>query len=553
MKNFFTTVLLLFAVSMAWGAAKEPSPVPNASTRMKALPIYSNELIDKAPEGEVVTGIRDCYTSYYEAGCHIRRFEEGVSGQYVIGTDGNVYLRAVCYGASKISQKTDSYLKLEKVDETTYVAHTPQLIWVDELDDGSPFTAYATKVVFSQKSATSFGYEVQQNPDGTYDTDIFFTLKDGKLAQKNMNITEMNEETFPEELIGFTSSAGNWIGFGDGCFQIYQSEKKPTSLPEGTETHKKSLSYTLLHVRDIELDNATLLQYAEVGDEIYISNPSAKTDQWIKGNIDRGNGTVTFLKQYLGIDAETGYAVWFAPAEYDKYLELLDPETGFGDWWRKYTPIDKIVLNYSDGSLTSQKGQAMCFSHSPDTLLLTGVFADPCIKAYQPKSATPASVKFTKFEPMDDIWGFGVIGFAIPSMDKDGVYINPEELYYNMFPDDSSTPFVFSPDDYTDMTVEAMTDVPYAYYEDFDFKVSGVNHTVYFYHDWKKVGVQVIQKHGDKETRSEIVYTGNNGGVDSTEIDNGDNRHTYKYVDNGEVIIVRGGVKYNILGLPVDK
>lgn len=543
--------MLLLAASSVCGSVKESIPVMNTSGVMKAMPIYSNDLIDKAPEGEVVTGIRDCYSCYFQGGVNYRDFEKGVAGEYVLGADGNVYLRAVCYSASKISSNTDTYLKLEKVDETTYVAHTPQLIWVDNSSD-SPFTAYATRVEFTQKSATSFGYEVPQKNDGTYDTDVFFTLKDGKLVQKNQNTIQMNDETFPEELIGFTSSTGGWIGFGDGCIQICPPAE-PTTLPEGAVIGEKSMRYSLLHVRDVELNNASLLKYAEVGDEIYISNPSAQTSQWIKGTIDREKGTATFLRQYLGIDSESGYAVWFIPAEYDKYIDVLNEETGFGEWFRNYKAIDKLVLDYANGACTSHKGEAICFSHSPETILLTGVYADPVIKNYSPKSTTPASATFTKFEPMDDMWGFGVIGFAIPNMDKDGVYIQPDELYYNVFPDDSTTPFVFSPDDYYDMQVEPMTDVPNGYYEDFDFRVSGINHTVYFYHDWKKVGVQVVQKHAGEETRSDIVYTDNTGGVTSIATDRHDIRRTYKYFENGKVIIVHDGIKYNILGQPVNE
>lgn len=549
MKELFTAALMLATVSTSLGAVSETVPVMDDHGIMKALPIYSNDLIDKAPEGETVTGIRDCFSSYFQGGNYYRAFQNGVAGEYVIGADGNVYLRAVCYSASQISKDTDTYLKLEKVDDKTYVAHTPQLIWVDNSGD-SPFTAYATRVVFSQKSATSFGYEIQQTSEGKYDTDIYFTLENGKLSQKNMNTVEMNDEIFAEELIGFTTSQGSWIGFGDGCLQICQPEEKPTVLPEGTKATEKSLDYTLLHVRDIELDNAVLLKYAESGDDIYISNPSARTEQWIKGSVDRANGTATFRKQYLGMDTESGYAVWFIPAEYDKYLDILDEESGFGDWFRTYTAIDELVFSYTDGNLECPKGKALYFSHSPETLLETGVFADPEIRPYESKSSTPAPVTFTKFEPYHDMWGFAVIGFAIPCMDTEGNYINSDELYYNVFADDSDTPFVFTPDDYIDMTADSMTDVPYGYYEDFDFKVNGVNHTVYLYHDWQKVGVQVIQKHDGVETRSKVVYTNDETGIDSVEAES---RGTYnKTIENGEIIIVRDGIRHNVLGIPVN-
>lgn len=551
-KITFSAIAIALGFSMGWSVEKNVQ-VMEASSVMKALPIYSNTLIDKAPEGKTVIGARDCFSYYYLGGDHIRKELDGVVGEYIVGDDGNIYLRAVCYEAAQISSNTDTYLKLEKVDDETYVAHTPQLIWVDNTNDGNPFVAYATRVVFSQKSATSFGYEVQQLPNGDYDTDIYFTVKDGMLQQKNMDTTEMNEEVFPQELIGFTSSTGNWIGFGDGCLRIYTPEQEPTSLPEGAEVIEKSLDYNLLHVRDVVLDNAALLKYAEVGDDLYLSNPSASSDQWIKGSIDRKENTVTFKPQYLGLDAESKYAVWFIPVSYDKYIELFDEETGFGDWFRSYEAIESLVFDYQDGNLSmATPGQAILFSHSAEKILPTGVFADASVKEFESASMKPAPVKFTKYEPMDDLWGFGVIGFAIPSMSEDGIYIPSDELFYNVFPDDSTTPFVFSSKDYQDMVVAPMTDVPYGYFEDFDFKVSGVNHTVYFYHEWKKVGVQVIQKHDGVETRSEIVYSDNSNGVDAIETNvQKDAPGVYKMFKDGKVVIVRDGDCYDILGVPV--
>lgn len=552
-RKFYLIVCLFALTAMAgWGAEKSV-PVLESSPILKALPIYSNTLIDEAPEGETVVGIRDCYSSYYQGGNFFRGFENGVVGEYVIGTDGNIYLRAACYSAAQISSETDTYLKLEKVDDKTYVAHTPQLIWVDELSGGTPFTAYATRVVFSQKSATSFSYQVQQNPDGTYDTDIYFTLEDGVLKQNNQNTVEMNEELFAEELIGFTNSSGGWLGFGDGCITIFQPKTPPTELPQNANVTEKSLDYTVLHVRDKVLPTASLIKYSEVGDELYISNPSAKSEQWMKGSINRANGTVTFEPQYLGMDVESGYAVWFIPATYGKHVDLFEDESDNGDWFRDYAPAEKLVLKYADGKISPmESNQAIFFSHSSEQLLATGVFADPTIIEYKNESLKPAPVIFTKYEEYDDLWGFGVVGFAIPCMNEEGIYINPDELYYNVFPDDSTVPFEFSPSDYIDMEVSGMTDVPYNYFEDFDFKVNGVNHKVYFYHDWAKVGIQVIQKHDGVETRSDIVYSNASSGLE--EISGNDNENaptTYKYIENGKIIIVHDGNKFNAMGIQI--
>lgn len=381
-------------------------------------------------------------------------------------------------------------------------------------------------------------------------TDVFFTLKDGVLKQNNQEIIEMNGEKFPVELIGFTSASGNWIGFGGGCITIAKSTDMPTTLPAEAQVVDKTLDFDILHVRDKVIDNAVRIKYAQVGNEVFISNPSAGTEQWVKGTVDAENNTVTFLPQYLGVDSINGYAVWFTPATYGKVLNIFDEETGSGDWFRTYARAEKSVFKMEDGKLIpTEENQALYFSHSATELLETGVYADPSVTFYSEEMQIPAPVVVTKFEPYDDMWGFGVVGFGIPCRSADGSYINPEELYYNFYVDGSTTPYLFSPNTYIDMMNE-MTNVPYNYVEDFDFKVRGVNHTVYFYGEWKKVGIEVLQIRGDEIKRSEIVYAGDTSSI-SDVIANQNETGVRKYVKDGQIRIVRNGVEYNTLGMPV--
>lgn len=549
-KLLLSTFVLSLTASVCWAGGATNTPVMKSASVQKAPVIYSNSLIDKAPAGEVVNGIRDSYSIFFKDGNNYRQFESGVLGEYVIGTDGNVYLRGVDYEATKISAKTNTYLKLEAVDDTTYVAHTPQLIWVDESSDGDPFVAYATRVAFNKKSSSSFGYEVETDANAGYVTDVYFTLKDGVLKQNNQESVDMNGELFPKELIGFTSASGNWIGFGGGCITISKSTMQPTTLPADAQVVDKTLDFDILHVHDKVINNAVRIKFAQVGNEVYISNPSAGTEQWVKGTIDADNNTVTFQPQYLGVDSINGYAVWFIPATYGKEINIYDEETGGGDWFRTYAAAEKSVFKIENGKLIpTEANQALYFSHSATELLETGVYADPSITFYSDEMQTPAPVVVTKFEPYDDMWGLGVVGFGIPCRSADGSYIDPSELYFNFYVDDSTTPYLFSEDTYLDMIGE-MTNVPYDYVEDFDFKVKGVNHTVYFYGEWTKVGIQVLQIRDGEVKRSEIVYAGGNTSVNDIIADQ-QKAGVHKYVKDGQLRIVRDGVEYNILGIPV--
>ena len=549
-KLLLFTFLLSLGSSVCWAGEATNTPVMKSASVQKAPAIYSNTLIDKAPAGEVVNGIRDSYSVYFSGGISYRQFESGVVGEYVIASDSNVYLRAVDYEAAKISANTNTYLKLEPVDDTTYVAHTPQLIWVDNLDEDTPFVSYATRLGFQKKSSTSFSYEVETDENGKYVTDVFFTLKDGVLKQNNQETINMNGELFPKELIGFTSASGNWIGFGGGCITIYQPTSQPTTLPADAQVVDKTLDFDILHVSDKVINNAVRIKYAQVGNEVYISNPSAGTEQWVKGTIDADNNTVTFQPQYLGVDSINGYAVWFTPATYDKKLNVFDEETGHGDWFRTYAHAEKCVFKMENGKLIpTEANQALYFSHSATELLETGVYCDPTITFYSDEMQTPAPVVVTKFEPYDDIFCFGVVGFAIPCRSTDGSYIDPSELYFNFYVNDSTTPYLFSSATYIDMTGE-MTNVPYNYVEDFDFKVKGVNHTVYFYGEWTKIGIQVLQIRAGEIKRSEIVYARGNSSVNGVIADQ-QKSGVRKYVKDGQIRIVRDGVEYNILGVPV--
>lgn len=146
-KSLLFTLLLSLGTSVCWAGEAVNAPVMKSASVQKAPAIVSNTLIDKTPAGEVVNGIRDSYSIYFKDGNNYREFESGVIGEYVIGADENVYLRGVDYAAAQISAKTNTYLKLDKVNDTTFVAHTPQLIWVDNSGDDDDTPSLPTQPV----------------------------------------------------------------------------------------------------------------------------------------------------------------------------------------------------------------------------------------------------------------------------------------------------------------------------------------------------------------------------------------------------------------------
>jgi hypothetical protein len=84
----------------------------------------------------------------------------------------------------------------------------------------------------------------------------------------------------------------------------------------------------------------------------------------------------------------------------------------------------------------------------------------------------------------------------MPNQDTEGNYINQENMYYNLYLDD--TP-VANP--------EGQTDIPYTYtYGDF-FQVSGTSHTFKYVNPIsEKIGVQTFYKAGNVVNGSELIW-----------------------------------------------
>lgn len=510
------------------------------------LPIYSSDLIDQAPAGKVVTGAaRSGFSYYYEDGTSQGGYNDGFVGEYVLGNDGCIYLKDACASA-----KLGTYLKLEKVDDENYVAHTAQLIWVDN-SGSTPFTAFATRLVFQKLSDYSYTYVVESDKDGKYLTDIYFTYKDGVLQQKDQEVIDMNGQKLPHELIAFTNSKGGFIGFGDGCITIKSSELVKNQLPADAQVKTMSFSQTTLSSRTgLSFKSAQLLNCAEVGDDFYMTNPGDGKN-WIKGKIDRKANTVTFEPQYVGINDELNCHQWFRPATYNDWKDVFDPdneEDGFS-WKRDFKEADKLVCRYDNGSIISDPDtkQAGIISLSGSELQIRNKFADITIKPYEAKAVKPTNPTIIGTED----WGFGgAFTFAIPNVDEDGVYLNPEELSYCLYVDNETEPYTFKASDFS---LDAdKTEIPYKYADDMYFDQNDVFHNIYYDNlTFDYFGVQTIYRHNGEEKRSDIVWynhtpTGiSNIQTNKAVLSNG------KWLEKGKLVIKKNDHKYNLQGMEI--
>lgn len=522
-----------------------------ASASAQTLPITVDEVITEAPQGKVVSnGVRSCYSYFYQYGYVDGGWNGSFNGEYVIGDDGCIYLKQPCASLEYVS-----YLKLDPVtDEASehygeYVCHTAQAAYV--YDSGTKvYVYYATRLVLSEVESGGFTWSLETDEDGKYVTDVYFTYQDGVLQQKNQKQVTRDGYTYPYEIIGLTNATGGWAGYGDGCITIKPVTVQPTTLPEGAEVKDGSFAYDYFSTQGKKnVRNAMMTKYAEVGDDYYMLNP-LDGKNWLKGSIDRTAGTVTFTKQYAGINESIDCHLWFIPCTVGYVFDLYDEETGYGEWITNTTEIPAYVCKYENGNVISDPDnkQAMVFSRSEESIERSGIYCNFSVKAYEDKLAKPANPSVLKFEPFEETGMWGELSLHISPVDENDTYINKEELYYNVYLGDATNPYTFTTKEFG-MLPEDMVDMPYLYKDDWDFDIkNGATHNIFFYKEGIKfAGVQTLHKKNGEVAKSDIVwYNYDPTGIKVVEPTM--TRREGKVLENGRIVILKNGQKYNLNG-----
>ena len=530
------------------GQVQQCLSLPNGPA--KAMPIVSEEPITEAPAGTVFANLcRKGYSYYYDYDYSTVNggYNDSFVGEYILGDDGCIYIKEAC--ASVVA---GSYLKLDRIDDENYVAHTAQVILVDN-SGYTPYVVFATRLVFHQYDENSYGYVLETDENENVQADIFFTYKDGVLKQKDQSIDELNGIQYPHELLAFTNSEGAWIGYGDGCIEIAPSDNEVTVLPENAEVKTGGFVYNLLSGRSGKnCSDAYLTQYAEVGDDYYLANPLGVEDSWIKGHIDREQGTVTFEKQYVG--TYNGMHNWFVPANYTDVFDLWDEETGYGVWSREITLADAYVCKYENGSIISDEADQQTFviSRSADEVASVGSYSNIVVRPYEGKASRPVNPIIVELQEFNGL--FANFAFSVPPIDNDKYYLDINKLYYTVYVNHEAEPFAFTTDEYWEIP-EDMIDVPATYVDEMDFTVNNSFINTYFYYEFDVAGVQAVYKDGDQEYRSAIVWS--DGTIDEPSfsaietVNAPTNKGDGKFIENGTIVIVKNGKKYNLMGMPI--
>ena len=271
--------------------------------------------------------------------CLIRR--SGCTYALVEGDDGSIYLKNVMSELELVVDRPDYYLKLDKVDDTTYVARMPQAI---SYDYGR--TRYACRLVYKPKP-DKVGYSLDTLSTGGIATDVTFTYKDGVLRQQGGEYVVDEFGTMPTEIIGQIDSDGGWYAYGDAFMTFDPIEETPAQLPATATVDRFVLTYTMISW-DGEHETQQLVNVGRDGNDIYIQNPITENpDSWIKGTVE-GDKAV-FANQYVGTWSMFNLNCWTKAAT---FVNVEDSTYGYVEYDRVYEYKDKLVFDYDTEAMS---------------------------------------------------------------------------------------------------------------------------------------------------------------------------------------------------------
>lgn len=298
-------------------------------------------------------------------------------------------------------------------------------------------------------------------------------------------------------ILGICEADGTYTGNGEGLINWSIFTEQPTLLPEELQTRQ----YVVTFDNGWQEDRHTV-EIATSGTDMWIKGLYQYfPESCIHGTID-GDKVKFDSNQYLGI---------YTTEMYYYFFQAADVEIGFDEEWGEETfiniPAPCVTLTKDGDTYTADRGMLMTFGMNTAN---TGMPAGSCklnavFTPYEEKPATPADPVITYVGDYYDPWGRS-ISFDIPVTDTEGNYINPDNMYYNVYVDGKL--YSLTPEIYGDLT-ETITDIPYNFSKTgVVFTNGGTEHTLTLYIEGDiTFGVQSFYTVGGETHASALVST----------------------------------------------
>ena len=428
------------------------------------------DIISEQPEGELKTYQRSGGAMYTFWGYLFSSTQDGAAMQMVYANDGKtVYLK------DPVSQAAaGTWVRAELSDDgkTLTMPLNQHIIFYD--DEGYGLITAWVDVAMDENG----------NIKAVPNLDIHeatFTIGDDGTISLNGSSGDVN--SFIGSGLGLIYDDDlTWAGYLDWESVYTPFDATPVELPDGAVLEDYSMKY----VDGNGNTGGKMVKVATMGQEVYVQGFSSYVpDGVMKGLLNNDGNMVTFeSNQYLGIGSSM-------------FLNMMGLEKDGDD---NYTEKEYLEFSFDPETRTMTSNDILGVVAGMNIM---EEYGQPVFAPYVDHAATPANPEVIDFVDQGALGGYNYGSFNVPTLDTEGNFINPNDLYYRVYFDDDEL-FTFGPDEYPQVT-EFMTDVPYNYTEGYDFGVGGA--TVYFYEtNFQRVGIQSVFRGGGEEHVSDIVY-----------------------------------------------
>ena len=450
-------------------------------------------IITEAPKGTVYNLCRSTtgFESFY--GNAMAHESNGDWQRLVFGWDGAVYLENPINAFY-----SQTWIKGKQIENDTIAFELPQAIYSETFNDVTTY-GYAKRMRLTVSDKGYKSYEV--DPESQV---LKYVWKDGKLKKVD------------DDIIGMVLKNDGWTGYGEDHYEAFALDDNTQKPAQADESPEGLMLYMALDGSALQVP----VKLGIDGETAWLGRLTTNMpDHWIKGEIKGGlkdGAKVVFPNtQYLGIDTITRSYMYVSSAKFAPAVNDMGVE-----YDSVYIVKDPIEFTYDTQSGSFSSRGAIAVHKSAEDLRPTHVldyYGVPQINPWVFDDAEPLPPIFTGYMPWDSKEQYAGVEFKISYYSVLQEYMEPSRLYYNFYIDGELQ--TFKPGEYKFLE-EEMTDVPYAYKDQYDFyQLDENNRRLYFYKEPKhSLGLEAIyvDKNGKRYRSGITEYLLDETGVNST-------------------------------------
>lgn len=404
---------------------------------LTAFSVTPEGLITSTPEGTLYPEV---YTSCREfiiyTGMPARTTNTGYNTQLVINGD-EIYIHNIIRDYDGLDSWIKGTITPDGVAEFKLpqpVAYTP-----GAAADGSDDTVLYAEMFLAKRQ----GNIKEVTPD-TENTTLRMNWDGVSLTQilPGSSVDDLDYDG----LCALSNSSHQYMGYGSQNIGMKIWDRTPLEAPADLEVSE----YTLTYKTKFDSTLGGRVKMGTEGSSLWIQGLNKHIPEaWVKGEI-AADGTVTIPSdQYMGLTND--YFMFFLGADYNRgNYTITDAVTLVKDG-DNYNAQSAMLINLGNETVNGGEGMDM----------REAVFA-PFIEV----PLTPADPLIFELAYEE---GLSMLVFQILPIDNDGVFLDYERLYFNVYLNDE--PYTFTPE--KEFVTETIKDIPYTYSNEDSYLMSG--------------------------------------------------------------------------------